>query len=452
MARPPTGTEDGTDDGTEDETDDGTGAGRREAGYRRRIVDDELDALLAGLPAIALEGPKAVGKTATATQRARTVHRLDDPSTLEVMGADPGRVTAGTPPVLIDEWQRLPASWDLVRRAVDEDGRPGRFLLTGSASPTVRPTHSGAGRIVRLRMRPLTLTERGVCRPTVSLAALLSGSRPDLAGTSPLGLAALVDELVAGGFPGMRGGEARVRRAALDGYLARIVDTELPELGVEVRRPATLRRWLAAYAAATATSASHERVRDAATADTGRPPARTTTIPYREALERLWVLEPLDAWLPSGRHLTRLTAAPKHHLTDPALAARLLGLGRSALLAGDGPTAIPRDGTFLGALFESLATLTVRVLAQAAEARVAHFRTAGGEREVDLVVERGDGAVVALEVKLSATVDDHDVRHLRWLAGRVGDGLLDAVVLTTGTHAYRRPDGIGVVPLALLGP
>lgn len=181
-------------------------------------------------------------------------------------------------------------------------------------------------------------------------------------------------------------------------------------------------------------------------------PAKTTTIPYREALERIRVLEPLAAWAPTTSHLNRLVSSPKHHLVDPALAARLVGLDRQALLSGQGPAAVTRDGTFLGSLFESLTALSLRVFAQAAEARVFHFRTKGGEREVDFVLERDDRSVIALEVKLSETVDDRDVRHLRWLKDRIGDRLLDAAVVTTGRHAYRRPDGIGVVPLALLGP
>ncbi len=420
--------------------------------YRRRVIDDELDALLSGLPAISLEGPRGVGKTATAAQRARTVLALDDPRTAEMVAADPSRLTDGDPPILIDEWQRIPSTWDAVRRAVDADPRPGRFLLTGSASPRRPPTHSGAGRILRLRVRPMTLSERGVGAPTVSLAGLLAGSRPRIEGTTDVALEVYVTELVAGGFPAMRGGDERAGRAALDGYLERIVDTDLPELGVEVRRPATLRRWLAAYAAATATTASFEAIRDAATGGEAEKPARSTTIPYREALERLWILEPLEAWMPSSNHLRRRTGAPKHHLADPALACRLVGLGRDGLLAGEPLLRSPRDGTFLGALFESLAVLCVRVLAQAAEARVAHLRTKAGEREVDLIVERADGGVVAIEVKLSATVADADVRHLTWLRDQLGDGLLDAVVLTTGRDAYRRADGIAVVPLALLGP
>jgi uncharacterized protein len=420
--------------------------------YRRRVVDVELDALLSELPAISLEGPKGVGKTATALRRSRTEHRLDDPRVAEVLRSDPSRVASGEPPILVDEWQRLPAVWDVVRRAVDADRAPGRFLLTGSATPDGPATHSGAGRIVRLRMRPLAFCERGLSDPTVSLSELLAGRQPSLDGRSDVDLEGYVDEILAGGFPGLRGLTRRASRAALDGYLDRVVDRDIPEAGVEVRRPATLRRWLTAYAAATATTTSWERIRGAATAGEDTKPARTSTIPYREALERIWILDPVEAWHPSLSPLRRLGAAPRHHLADPALAARLLGVDRDALLRGEGGGRTARDGALLGALFESLATLSVRVLAQAAEARISHLRLHGGQREVDLIVERGDGAVLAIEVKLSATVDDADVGHLRWLREQLGARIVDTLVITTGHAAYRRTDGIGVVPLALLGP
>jgi len=422
------------------------------SGYQRRIVDDQLDALLPYLSAISLEGPKGVGKTATATHRGGSVRRLDNPAELEVVRADPARLLDGQPPIVIDEWQRYPSSWDLVRRAVDDDHAPGKFLLTGSATPTERPTHSGAGRIVPIRMRPLTLSERGLGTPSVSLADLLSGRRPTLTGATAMTLSDYTREIVTGGFPGMRFSNERAQRAALDGYLARIVDADLPEMGLEVRRPATMWRWVRAFAAATSSSASFDKIRDAATGGEDDKPAKTTILGYREALTRLWILDELSAWSPSRNHFQRLSASPKHHLADPALAARLLGLDAEALLDGASPVGTPRDGAFLGALVESLATQSVRVFAQNAEATVGHVRTMGGAREVDLIVERRDGKVVAIEVKMSTSVDDHDVRHLRWLSEQLGDEMLDAVVLTTGSESYRRRDGIGVVPLALLGP
>jgi len=423
--------------------------------YRRRIVDDELDEMLTGLPAIALMGAKAVGKTATASRRASTINRLDDPSEASVAVGDPRRLLEGKPLVLIDGWQRVPESWDLVRRAVDERGagHPGSFLLTGSASPMNPPTHSGAARILTVRMRTMTLPERGVEIPTVSLRELLEGTRPALDGSTSLRLEDYVDEILASGFPGLRGLSGRALRSQLDGYLQRIVDRDFQEMGRRVRRPDTLRGWMTAYAAASSTTTSYEKIRDAATGGETDKPTRKATLPYRSVLQKLWIVDPVPAWLPTRTHLRRLSSPPKHQLIDPAIAARLLGVDRRALLEarGVGPP-IPRDGALLASLFESLVTLDVRVFAQAAEATTKHLRTASGEHEVDLIVERADGRVVAIEVKLARAIGADDVRDLQWLRDRMGEHLLDAIVVNTGESAYRRRDGIGVVPAALLGP
>jgi uncharacterized protein len=420
--------------------------------YRRRIVDDELDELIAGLPAIALEGPKAVGKTATALRRAATVYRLDNEAERSIAQADASRLLEGEPPVLIDEWQHLPESFDRVRRAVDAGAQAGSFLLTGSASPTEPPTHSGAGRIVQVRLRPMTLAERGIDAPTVSLRQLLQGGRGPVSGRTDVNLERYVQEILASGFPGLSGLSDRLARAQLDGYIDRIIDRDFDELGRQVRRPGTLRRWMQAYAAATATTTSYEKIRAAATSGHGERPARATTQPYRDVLERLWILDPVPAWLPTRSRLARLSAPPKHHLADPALAARLLGVDAATLLHAQpaGPP-ITREGTLLGALFESLVTLNVRVYAQAAEARTAHLRTWSGDREIDLIVERGQ-QILAIEVKLGQTPEERDVRHLLWLRNELGDELADAIIITTGQAAYRRPDGIAVIPAALLGP
>lgn len=420
--------------------------------YLTRTTDSELDELLPGLAAIALEGAKGVGKTETARRRARTVLALDDPVERQLLSADPRRLLSATPPVLVDEWQRHPPVWDAVRRAVDADRSPGRFLLTGSATPPPGTAiHSGAGRILPLRMRPLTLQERGVAAATVSLRHVLHGHREALEGRSTTELADYVEEILASGFPGIRDLPSRPRRAALDGYLERIIDRDFPDQDLPVRRPAALRSWLTAYAAATATNARHQAILDASTPGEADKPARSTVVAYREVLQRLWLIDPVPGWAPGLNELTRLQQAPKHHLADPALAARLLGVTGEALLAGQGRALGSAPLGLLGALFESLATLCVRVAAQAAESRVHHLRDRNGKHEVDLIVERDDRCFVAIEIKLAGSVTDHDVRHLRWLRDRAGDLWLDGIVLTAGPYAYRRRDGIGVVPLSLLG-
>jgi predicted AAA+ superfamily ATPase len=420
--------------------------------YTPRIVDDELDELLRGVSALAIEGPKAVGKTATGIRRARTVHELDDRRRLDIAASDVDRVVNGEPPVLIDEWQLLPPVWDRVRRAVDRDPTPGRFILTGSASPAGAGSHSGAGRIVTLRMRPLSLAERLRGHATVSLGALLRGERGAIEGRTDVALEGYVDEILRSGLPGIHGLPERAREALLAGYVTRIVDRDFPELGRPVRNVTQLRAWMAAYASATATTTSFEKLRDAATSGHSTKPAKTTVQPYREILERLFIIDPVPGWRPRA-HLKELALAPKHHLADPALAATLVNVSRDALLAGGSPGPIvPRDGTFLGALFESLVTLSVRVYAQAIGASIHHFRTHRGDHEVDLVVEGKDGRVLAIEVKLSATVPDDAVRHLDWFGRRFEHDVADRIVITTGPDAYRRKDGIAVIPAALLGP
>ncbi len=420
--------------------------------YVRRILDDQLDTMMRVLPAIAIEGAKGVGKTATALQRAKTVYTLDDDETLDIVEGNPSVVTRSEGTTFIDEWQLAPSVWNTVRHAVDDGAPSGRYLLAGSAHPrTEARLHSGAGRIVRLLMRPLSLPERGIEQATVSLTNLLAGGSPEVTGTTTIDVHDYAHEILASGFPGFRTADAEARLYLLRSYLDRIIDHDLDQSGTAVRRPDTLREWLNAYGAASATTASYTSILAAATPGQESKPHKQTAMNYRDLLQRLWILDPLPAWLPSVAHLDRLGQSPKHHLVDPALAALGVGATAASLLQGDGPTTIKRDSSFLGALFESLAAQTVRVLAEANGATVKHFRQRGGDHEVDLIIERPDRRVLAAEVKLSQTVRPADVTNLNWLTSKAGDLIIDSIILNTGTRAYRRPDGVAVVPLALLG-
>lgn len=421
--------------------------------YLERCVDNEIAELLTSVAAISIEGPKGVGKTETAKRLAKTVRELDDPSLQAIADADIKQLLQGKKPILLDEWQRVPAIWDAVRRAVDNDSSPNQFILTGSASPMSPPTHSGAGRVITVRMRPLSLYERKIAEPTVSIAKLLTGKRGEVIGETSASLSEYVKEIVCSGFPGLHHLSGRALRAQLDGYLRRIVDRDFKDQGLNVRNPEGLIRWMRAYAAATSTTMSFEKIRDASTSGDDNKPAKTTVQPYREILERLWILDEVPAWAPTRNHFSELTQPPKHYLADPALAVQLLGLDEQALLSGQKANRpIPRDGTLLGHLFESLVTLSVRVLSQNVEARVKHLRTKGGQREIDLIVERSDQKILAIEIKLKSAIHDDDVRHLNWLREKAGSDLLDAVVISTGPKAYRRHDGVAVVPAVLLGP
>jgi len=297
----------------------------------------------------------------------------------------------------------------------------------------------------------MSLPERGFEAPSVSLAAMLKGNA-QITGETERVLADYVEEIVTSGLPAIRREPTpRLRQLALENYISAIVHKEFLEAGHPIRRPEALRAWLAAYAAATSTTATYSVILDAATPNQGDKPTKATTITYRDTLANLWLLDPTPAWLPHDNPLARLAQASKHHLADPALAARLLGLDAAALMAGRDSRASIRGTAMLGPLFESLVTLGVRAFADAADARVSHLRDRDGRHEIDLIIEGPGGAIIALEIKLTATVHDGDTRHLTWLRHTLGDRVVDTAVVTTGRHAYRRSDGVAVIPAALLG-
>ena len=420
--------------------------------YTRRVLDDELDDLLGQIPAILIDGPKGVGKTETALKRAKTVYRLDDPNVLQIIQADPSGALRDPASILIDEWQRFPPIWDVVKRNVDLPKHTGPFIMTGSAYVPNATVHSGAMRIHDLRMRPMTLIERGVTKPTVSLRALASGERKVAGSIKNFGLQNYVQEIVASGFPGIRTLNERAQQAMLDSYLSNIVKKDFPEAGHKVRKPDSVMAWLRAYAAATSTTTSYEKIRDASNPRNTTVPAKTTTLAYIEVLRMLRILDEVPAWLPGNNFLTELGQAPKHHLVDPALAARALGMTRNRLIGGEnGPIVYPGQDALLGALFESLVTLCVRVYAQAMGAQLFHLRTRDTRHEVDLILVTADGKVIGIEVKLSPQVKSDDVKHLHWLKENAKTSVLDLLVITTGDTAFRRSDDVAVIPLALLG-
>ncbi|MDR1354955.1 MAG: DUF4143 domain-containing protein [Propionibacteriaceae bacterium] len=419
--------------------------------YRTRVIDTELAALVAGVPAVVIVGAKAVGKTESARLVAGSMIDLTDDDQLQVLRADRGAgLKNAAAPVLIDEWQLDAPTWEVMRRSVDADPSPGRFILTGSANPQTVRVHSGAGRVVRIRMRPLSLAERGISQPTVSFAELWEG-KATIAGVSPLSLADYAQEIVGSGFPAIRFGSEALRGRLLSSYVESVVEHELPALGTTLRKPASLRAWLRAFSAAVGTTASYTAIADAV--PEGERASRVTISGYRDALEQLWLLDQIPAYPLGHNRLSELGKIPKHHLVDPALAASCLGITVASLLDNSANKYARqlREGPMLGHLFESLAALCVRVYAQASGLDVSHIRTKHGEHEVDLVAHAPDGRLIAFEVKLGAVASDNDVRHLVWLKKQLGSDVVDTVVLTTGEHAYRRSDGIAVVPLALLG-
>ena len=418
-----------------------------DGGYRARIADRLLDQALDVLGAVVIEGPRACGKTETARQHTASEVLLDlDAEARAAAAIDPRLVLEGRTPRLLDEWQREPRLWDAVRRAVDDRRLPGQFVLTGSAMPTDDvPRHSGAGRFSVLRMRPMTLFEQGHSTGAVSLGELLAGETPS-ASRCALELRAYADRTVIGGWPGLLGRPVREAGVFLRGYLDGVVKHDVALASGTRRDPEKVRRFLRAYAQLTAHPVSVAKLiaRASGEATSSDSLTRFAAEPYLEALRRLMIVDEVEAWNVALRSRARLMSTPKRHLVDPSLAATLMDCAPERLLG---------DLNTFGYLFESLATRDVRVYAQANDASVFYYRERGGELEVDLVVERRDGAWVGIEVKLGGNLVDQAAAALRQLSEtRVTAPAACLVVLTATEYAYRREDGVLVLPLGLLGP
>lgn len=414
--------------------------------YRPRIVDSIVLSTLNALGAVVIEGPKASGKTATGMHHACSSLRLDtDFGARAMVAIDPQIVLEGPIPRLIDEWQVEPDLWNHIRHAIDDRGRPGQFILTGSSMPTDDITrHSGAGRIGRIRMRPMSLFESDHSNAAVSLAALLSGVAPQPA-TSPLTVADLADRVSTGGWPGLQGLSVQRAQDAIDSYVDETVRTDVSRLDASRRDPTRVRRLITSIARNTGTQAAAKRLAGDAGGTDG-PLHADTAREYLDALSRLMILEDLPAWSPHLRSRTRLRTSPTRHFVDPSIAVSALGGSPSKLLA---------DGETFGFMFESLAVRDLRIYSQLLGGEVSHYRDES-DLEVDAIVTLRDGRWAAFEVKLGESQADTAAENLIKFCGKINTELVGEpaalVVLTGGRYAYTRPDGVSVVPLATLGP
>jgi uncharacterized protein len=416
------------------------------ASYHPRIVDRELRARLGAVGAVVIEGPKACGKTATARQVAASEVLLDvDPNARRAIAVDPALVLDGPTPRLIDEWQIEPTIWNYVRRAIDDRSDPGQFILTGSAVPPDDLTrHTGAGRLTRLRMRPMSLFETDHSAGTISLADLLKSEAHPSADPG-LTVADIATEVALGGWPGLRGLSIPNGLLAVRDYLDEIARVDVGRLDTTRRDPQRVTRLLQSLARNVATHAATTTLAN----DTGGadgPLKDDTAREYLGALERLMVVEDQPAWAPHLRSKHRLRTAPKRHFVDPSLAVAALRATPDRLLG---------DLNLFGFLFESLVVRDLRVYAQPADARVLHYRDSGG-LEVDAIVEAGDGRWMAFEVKLGQGQIDAAAASLTRFAQRVdtvkcGSPALLGVIVATG-YGYRREDGVAVIPIGALGP
>ena len=406
--------------------------------YRTRRVDALLARLMTDVPAVMIVGPRAAGKSTTAARLATTVVQLDRAAQAAAFLADPDAALAALPaPVLLDEWQEVPGVLGAVKRAVDADGSPGRYLLAGSVRADLRATTwPGTGRVIRVRMYPLTVAEQMGRSPRPLIDRLVAGE-PLAPAPDPPDLRGYVELALVGGFPeATLGVPERARRLWLESYIEQILIHDAPTgEGGHRRDPHRLGRYLLAYAINSAGVAEDRTIYTAAGID------RRTAVAYEALLGDLMVAVSLPAWTTS--RLKRLIRSPKRHLVDTGLWAAAMGVDATAVIL---------DGDLLGRLLDTFVTAQLRTEATVADNshRLFHLRTEQGRHEIDLVAEIGAHRVVGIEIKASAAPTAHDARHLLWLRDQLGDRFSAGVVLHTGPATYRLADRITAAPICTL--
>jgi hypothetical protein len=417
-------------------------------GYLPRVAEREVAAALAASPALVIEGPRACGKTWTARRFAAGEAVLDDSDDVRLAVAlDPAALLGGETPRLLDEWQLAPRIWNPMRHACDRRALPGQFILTGSANPPDEITrHSGAGRVERVRMRPMSLVESGESTGTVSLGRLLDGERPG-GSHSELALADIVDLVCRGGWPWLLGESPSAAQSRLRGYLGEIARTDVARSGGPAHDPEGVGRLLASLGRNEATGVTYKTLADDMSGSRETPVHPRTVKGYINALSRLFIIEGLPAWAPHLRSTARLRRSEKRYFVDPSLAVAALRTSATRLRA---------ELSFLGLLFESLVMRDLRVYAQANDCRISYFRD-NASLEVDAVIERGDGEWMAVEIKLGGeTLIEHGVKSLHRLRDRVDNDRMGEpsalAVVTAGGYGFEHREGVTVVPIGVLGP
>jgi predicted AAA+ superfamily ATPase len=408
--------------------------------YLPRLIDGLLVRRLAHHPAVLLVGPRATGKTTTAARLARSELRLDERAQAVVVQADPDAALRDlVEPILIDEWQIVPEVLGAVKRSVDADPRPGRFLITGSVRGDVdSPTWPGTGRLLRVAMYGLTVGEIRGSHSRVPLLDRIAehGIEPLMVNpTEQPDLRDYAELAVAGGFPQpvLRLPPAE-RGPWLESYVDQLLTRDVAMLATH-RDPQLLRRYLESCALNTAGITDHRAIYQAAGV------AKATGEAYDRLLRNLLVIDTLPAWWTN--RIKRLIRGPKRYLVDPSLALAALRIGVPGLM---------KDGNLLGRIVDTFVVAQLRAQLAGCETqpRLYHLRQEKGQHEIDIIVEYGGRRVFAFEIKAGSAPTRDDARHLAWLRTELGDRFIGGAVLHTGPRAFRLGDDIAAVPIAML--
>lgn len=415
--------------------------------YLSRLCDESLQLSLQSSGAVLIEGAKWCGKTSTAGNASRSVLFMQDPdnaaSYLAMADTKPSLLLKGETPRLIDEWQMAPVLWDAVRFEVDNRAETGQFILTGSAVPSDNIiAHTGTGRISRLMMRPMSLFESLESNGSVSLRALFDGDR-DIETQSDLSIENIAFALCRGGWPASIKLQGRAAlRMAID-YVEAVINNDVSRIDNIEKNPDRVRLLLRSLARNIATTASYQTIiSDMESTDITI--SDKTISSYMNALRRIFVVEDLPAWSPSLRSKTAIRTSEKRLFVDPSIATAVLRTN---------PEGILKDFQYFGFLFEALCTRDIRVYAQAIDGDVFHYRDKSG-LESDLIVRLRDGRWAAIEVKLGKKQIDKAAENLLALKARIDENKMGKasflMIITGGQYAYRRNDGVLVVPVACL--
>lgn len=425
--------------------------------YFPRITDDLLSLYLECSGAVLIEGPKWCGKTTTAKQLAKSVIELGDPDNeeyLRLASISPSLLLDGPAPRLIDEWQIVPKLWDSVRTTIDKRGGFGHFILTGSASPLLKGSdkrvHSGTGRISRLIMRPFSLYESKDSSGQVSLKSLFSGQK-DISASKGMNIEELAFICCRGGWPEVCIAENMSERAQLTAsksYVEAICSNEVELDENVVYNREKMARFMHSYARAVGSQCSiSNMVKDLSSSESSYFSDKTAYA-YLSLLQSIFAVENMPAWNPNLRSKTAIRTSDTRYFSDPSIAVASLGIGPGDLL---------NDLQTFGFIFENLCIRDLRVYSSIIDGNVFHFRDKNN-LECDAVIHLSNGKYGLIEIKLGGNdAIEHGVKSLLKLSESIDDSKMGKpsflmVLVGVGTYAYRRPDGVFVVPINLLGP
>lgn len=418
--------------------------------YRKRIADDILARKLEGKGAVLIEGPKWCGKTTTAEQVAASILYMDDPEKKEqnisMSELNPKRLLKGDTPRLIDEWQIAPKLWDAIRFEVDHRRELGQFVLTGSAVPvdTKEITHSGTGRFTWLTMRPMSLYESGDSTGDVSLKGLFENNAVD--GESDMTIDRLAFLACRGGWPQAIDMRDDIALDQARDYYDAVVRSDINRADNIQKNSEKVRRLMRSYARNQGSQVPNTVLARDVSANDEESMSHETVVSYLNALRKIFVVEDMPAWNPNLRSKTAIRSSDTRYYVDPSIAAAALGIGPNDLI---------NDLNTFGFIFETLCIRDLRVFADALDGQVYHYRDKEGQ-ECDAVVHLRNGQYGLVEIKLGGDkLIEEGVQSLKKMESKIDTGKMKApsflMVLTgVGDYAYRRKDGVCVVPIGCL--